>query len=269
MKTTDTILDSIVAEKRAHLRERKLVKSQAQLEDELAALRPSPPGTGFFEALKADGVRPRILAEAKKASPSGGVLREPFSLPEINRAYQAAKNVVAISVVTEQAYFQGSDAALSFFAANNTHGKPLLRKDFLFDPYQILESKLLGAGAYLLIASLFDKGELGELVDAGISHDLEPLVEVHDEQELDIALQTNARCIGANCRDLATFSTDRSVHDLLRQLDDSYARVAESAIDSQGYLGHLAAFSDAALIGTHFMRSTDIPAAIEAMSAPA
>jgi indole-3-glycerol phosphate synthase len=265
MKTTETILDDIIAGKRADLQERKLRKPQTQIEAELAALQLSA-GPGFYDALKAGQPQPKIVAEAKKASPSSGVLREPFSLTEINQVYQAARNIVAVSVVTEQDYFQGSEAALSFFADNNTHNKPLLRKDFLFDPYQILESKLLGAQAYLLIASLFDKDELSELVDVGIGHGLEPLVEVHDQQELDMVLQTNARCIGANCRDLGTFSTDPSVHNLLKQLDGSYARVAESAIDSPQYLGHLATFSDAVLIGTHFMRSADIPAAIEAIA---
>jgi indole-3-glycerol phosphate synthase len=267
MKTTETILDDIVATKRAYLEEQKRGKSQAQIEAELADLQPSQ-STGFFEALKASQPRPKILAEAKKASPSGGVLREPFDLAEINNAYQAAKNVVAISVITEEPYFRGSDAVLSFFAANNANNKPLLRKDFVFDPYQVVESKLLGARAYLLIASLLDKQELGELVDLGVSHGLEPLVEVHDQQELDMALETNTRCIGANCRDLKTFSTDPSVHNLLKQLDGSYARVAESAIGSPQYLGQLATFSDAALIGTHFMRSADIPAAIEAIAIP-
>jgi indole-3-glycerol phosphate synthase len=267
MRRTDTILDRIVADKRAYLEVRKREKPQSAVEDGLASLAHAP-GPGFFDVLKAAKPRPKIVAEAKKASPSGGVLREPFSLPEINQAYQAARNVVAISVVTEQDYFQGSDEALSFFAGNNTNNKPLLRKDFIVDPYQVLESRLLGAQAYLLIAALFDKEELGELVDIGMSRGLEPLVEIHNQQQLDMALQTNARCIGANCRDLRTFSTDRGIHGLLGQLDGSYARVAESAIGSPSYLGHLAAFSDAALIGTHFMRSADIPSAIESITAP-
>jgi indole-3-glycerol phosphate synthase len=256
-----------VADKKAYLEKQKLERSQADIEKAVAALGRSA-GPDFFEALKSEHDRPKILAEAKKASPSAGVLREPFSPEEINDAYQAADNVVAISVITERDHFQGSEDTLAYFAEHNTNGKPLLRKDFLFDPYQILESKLLGAHAYLLIVSLFDQDELAGLIKLGRSVGLEPLVEVHDQSELDIALKAEARCIGANCRDLKTFKIDHGVHELLKQLDDSYARVAESAIDGPEYLRQVTGFSDAALIGTRFMRAPDIPAAIEAISAP-
>jgi indole-3-glycerol phosphate synthase len=267
MKTTGTILDEIVAARQDTLQRQKNEISFARIEAELAGMRPDPIAPGFYEALKADHAQPKIIAEAKKASPSEGVLREPFSPPEINSAYQAAKNVVAISVLTEQTYFQGNNATLRFFASHNRQHKPLLRKDFITDPYQVAESRLLGAHAYLLIAILFDKHELSELVAAGADYGVEPLVEIRDQQELETALETDARCIGANCRDLRDFSIDRSVHGLLGRLDDSYARVVESAVNTSAYLGKVAAFSDAALIGTHFMRSLDIPATIETISA--
>lgn len=267
MKTTDSVLDNIVADKKAYLEVQKLRRTQADIEKALSALGQSAEPS-FFEALKSEHNRPNILAEAKKASPSAGVLREPFLPEEINDAYQAADNVVAISVITERDHFQGSEDTLAYFAEHNINAKPLLRKDFLFDPYQILESKLLGAHAYLLIVSLFERDELKELVDLGLSVGLEPLVEVHDRAELHMALNTRARCIGVNCRDLKTFKIDHGVHELLKELDDSYARVAESAIDGPEYLRRVTEFSDAALIGTRFMRSPDIAAAIEAISAP-
>jgi indole-3-glycerol phosphate synthase len=261
MRNTGTVLDKIVADKKADLAVQKQQKSFEQLEQDVAEL-PASEEPGFFATLKKPGLK--IIAEVKKASPSAGVLREPFNLAEINKIYQEAHNVAAISVITESRHFQGSADALSFFAAHNTNHKPLLRKDFIFDPYQILETRLLGAHAYLLIASLFSEDELNELVNFGLRYSLEPLVEVHDQAELDIALQTKARCIGVNCRDLKTFKIDRNRHELLKQLDGSYVRIAESAIDNPEYLRQVSAYSDAALIGTKLMKSKDIAKALEA-----
>lgn len=267
MKQTDTILDKIVAAKKADLKQRKLKKPLAELQREASDFKP-PVGPGFFEALKAAEPHPKLIAEVKQASPSAGVLRKAFSLSAINEAYQAASSVAAISVLTERDHFQGSDKALAFFAAHNTHHKPLLRKDFIIDPYQVLESKLLGAQAYLLIAALFNERELASLVGLGLELGIEPLVEVHDQRELDLALATNARCIGVNSRDLKTFAVDLKRHELLRQLDDSYARVAESGINEPEYLAYLSDFADAALIGSHLMANKDIGAAIENLIKP-
>jgi indole-3-glycerol phosphate synthase len=261
MKRTDTVLDKIIADKRAALDKQKQRKSQAALEREVESMdRSDVPG--FFDVLKRPGMK--TIAEVKQASPSAGLLRQPFDPAEINQAYQSAEAVAAISVITEEKHFQGSPDTLAYFAAHNKNRKPLLRKDFIFDEYQILESRLLGAQAYLLIAALFDAEELGKLVDFGLARGIEPLVEVHDQAELGMALRTKARCIGVNARDLKDFSLDAGRHQLLRQLDDSYARVAESAIDSPEYLKHLADFADAALIGTAFMKSKDIAKTLEA-----
>jgi indole-3-glycerol phosphate synthase len=266
MKTTDSVLDRIVADKKEYLAGKKRAKSLDRLKDELAGLEPREE-PGFFDALKAGRPQPKIIAEVKKASPSAGVLREPFSLEEINEAYQTSENVVAISVITERGHFQGSEDALAFFAHHNANRKPLLRKDFIFDPYQIFESKLLGAQAYLLIASLFDQDELAGLVDLGLEIGLEPLVEIHDKDELDMALTTKARCIGANSRDLKTFKIDPEVHDLLKRVDGSYARIAESGIGDKAHMKRLAAYTDAVLIGTEFMKSDDIAMTIQDISA--
>ena len=261
MKKTDTVLDTIVAAKREYLSERKSSLPLDQIKRELSEMKPFK-GPSFYDALKREQPSPKIIAEIKKASPSGGVLRDPFSLSEINSVYQSAPNVVAISVLTERKYFQGSEESLIFCAENNIHQKPLLRKDFIFDPYQVFESKLLGAQAYLLIASLFNKTELEELIAIGQDIGIEPLIEVHDLDELELAQSTTTRTIGVNCRDLKDFSIDTKAHELLRRLNDSYARVAESGIDSPKYLKYVADFSDAALVGGHFMVARQIESAI-------
>jgi len=268
MKRTDTVLDKIIASKKRHLKLQKSQKPLVKLEAELNQLKPFE-GPGFFEALKAESPRPKLIAEVKRASPSRGVLRQGFSPAAINEAYQAAPQVAAISILTERDYFLGSEETLVFFAGHNTHNKPLLRKDFIFDPYQVVESKLLGAQAYLLIVALFDLKELEALVNLGLELGIEPLVEVHDRQELATALKTKARCIGVNSRDLKTFEVDVKRHELLRELDDTYARVAESGIDSPEYLASLSAFADAALVGSHLMAAGNIEAAIEELVAPA
>ncbi len=264
MKTTETVLDRIIESKRARLRS---LKQKTSLEDLKAQIKtiPDDQAIDFYDGLKAAATEPKIIAEVKKVSPSGGVLNDNFSLDTINQAYQAEPRVAAISVITEQDYFQGSDDFLSFFVGHNTNHKPLLRKDFIFDPYQIYEAKVLGAHAYLLIACLLDRAELDELIEVGQSIGLEPLVEIHTPAELDLATSSKVRCIGVNARDLKTFKIDTEAHNLLRSLDDSYARVAESGIKDPGYLKQIASFCDAALVGTQFMKAPDITMAIEAM----
>lgn len=268
MKQTDSILDKIVAAKKDYLAKRKREKSLAELRRQAAALKPAN-GPGFFEALKAAEPRPKLIAEVKRASPSAGAFSGSFSLPALNRAYQAAPHVVAISVLTESEHFKGSEDDLVYLAGHNTHQKPLLRKDFIFDPYQVYESKLLGAQAYLLITALLDERELSALVDLGRELGIEPLVEVHDERELATALKTEARCIGVNSRDLKTFKVDNKRHELLRQLDGSYVRIAESGIADGEYLTYLSGFADAALVGGHFMAADNVEAAISKLVAPA
>ena len=261
MKKTGTILDQIVATKKEYLEERKRGRPQNAIEQQLRTMKPYT-GPGFFKVLKASQPTSKIIAEVKQASPSAGSLRDRFDLSEINDAYQISQNVVAISVITERDYFGGSEDNLAYIAAQNTNHKPLLRKDFLFEAYQIIESKLLGAQAYLLIASLFEPEELQELIKLGQSLGIEPLVEVHTQAELDMVRQTTARCIGVNSRDLKTFLVDPGALELLGELDDSYARVAESGIHSAKGFQSALEVADAALIGSHFMRAPDIPTAI-------
>src|ERR1039458_1392592 len=245
MKSLDpsTKLSEILSAKKTYLEVQKRAKPQTQVEKALESAETFE-GLGFFDALKTEEPKIKLLAEVKKASPSRGVIRTDFALSEINDAYQSSANVVAISVLTEKDYFHGSEDILSFFAKNNTNNKPLLRKDFIFDPYQILETKLLGAQAYLLMASLFDDtDELETLITFGQKLGLEPLVEVHTKEELELVQATSTRVIGVNSRDMKTLAVDNKIHDLLKDIDDSYAKVAESGIENREDLRHVLAYS--------------------------
>lgn len=262
MKTTNTVLDKIVTAKRKRLDGAKANISETELIKQVPTIQGSA-ATPFFDALKTPSDTLKIIAEVKRASPSAGLLRDPFDLSEINQAYQSASSVAAISVITEEDFFQGSSETLKYIAEHDSQSKPILCKDFIFDTYQLAETKLMGADAYLLIASLLEEDELVELVDAGIALGLEPLIEVTNEEELSAALKTKARCIGVNSRDLKTFKTDKNAHELLRKIDPSYARVAESAIETAGYIEYLRGFADAALIGTYFMKAKNISESIQ------
>jgi indole-3-glycerol phosphate synthase len=262
-------LNQIIAKKRIRLEEKQRAKPYSELQKELSSVKPFP-GPTFFDALKLRHDTPKIIAEVKRASPSADIINKNFSLKEINDAYQASPYVVAISILTEEDYFLGSDEIFSFFVHNNKNNKPLLRKDFILEPYQVLESKVLGAQAYLLIAALFkkDKKKLNKLIDLGYEIGIEPLVEVHNREELELVKSTNAKIIGVNCRDLKTFRTNPELHTLLKELDGTYARVAESGISERSHLSRAAKFSDASLIGSRFMKAKNIKKAIEDMAGP-
>jgi indole-3-glycerol phosphate synthase len=264
MKQTGTILDTITAARRESLARQKSRLPLAELKEQLDAQVPAK-ASGFYEALKQSG-GPHIIAEAKHASPSAGTLREPYDLSVINAAYQQAPAIAAISVLTEPDHFGGGDEHLRYFAAHNSTGKPLLRKDFIFDPYQVLESKLLGAQAYLLIVSLLEPQELRELIELGRSVGLEPLVEAHTAEELQTAQAAGARCIGLNARNLHNFAVDTAAHRLLADLDSQYVRVAESGIHGPEDLRRVAEYADAVLIGSYFMKRPDIPEAINELT---
>lgn len=264
MKQTNTILDSIVANKQKYLQTRKKQLPMSQIDQTIS--QSTDGGPDLYQALKTHTGRPKLIAEAKKASPSAGVLRDPFDLNEINYAYQACHEVVAISVITEVDHFQGSEANLQYFAVHNTNNKPLLRKDFIIEPYQIYETKALGGHAYLLIAALFDLADLQELVAIGQSIGLEPLIEAHTAEELAVACATTARCIGVNARNLHDFSINHAAPELLGQLNKSYARVAESGIETAIDISRVMEYSDAALVGSYLMKQPDITKALQTLT---
>jgi indole-3-glycerol phosphate synthase len=218
------ILDDIVRDKRADL-------DRAKLEVSLGALQQQPrfreARRNFLGALLA---RPRaIIAEVKKASPSKGVIRPDFEPVSIAVAY-AASGAAAISVLTEERYFQGH---LDYLAAiRSAVDVPLLRKDFLFDPYQLYEARAYGADAVLLIVASLSDQQLQELLWLADELNLVALVEVHDRQELERAASARARLIGINNRDLRTFHTTLTTTETLLPLapPDSVI-VTESGID--------------------------------------
>jgi indole-3-glycerol phosphate synthase len=214
----------------------------------------------FAEALRGNDVR--IIAEVKKASPSRGVIRADFDPAAIARTY-ADCNVAAISVLTETQHFRGS---LDFLKAINLALQPrtipLLRKDFIHDPYQIFESRACGADAVLLIVSMLQPDHLCDLLFISHKIGLQCLVEVHDEHETEVAVDSGARIIGINNRDLRTFNIDISVTERLCPLiPKDRIIVSESGIKTRWDIQWLKQCGvNAVLIGEAFMAAQDIKA---------
>jgi indole-3-glycerol phosphate synthase len=192
-----TILDKIVDARRESVSHRKRVLPEAALK--LAVKQASPP-RDFAGALTRSEYS--IIAELKKASPSRGVLRQDYAPSKLAAALEAA-GAAALSVLTEEEFFQGSLAHLK--EAKKAVQIPILRKDFIFDPWQIWEARAAGADAFLLIAAVLGDSALGELLELGRSLKMEPLVEVHSRAELDRVVSAGARIIGVNNRDLKNF----------------------------------------------------------------
>lgn len=214
----------------------------------------------FAAALKGDSLK--LIAEVKKASPSRGVLVKDFDALALASTY-ARSGAAAISVLTEFVHFQGRLEYL-----NQIRDKvklPLLRKDFIFDAYQVYESAASGADALLLIAAILSPEELGRLLKLSRNLGLACLVEVHDEQELDQALNSGAEIIGINNRDLNTFKTDIETTRRLRPLvPDGKIVVSESGIHRREDVKKLRAWGvDAILVGEALVTSPDIPARIK------
>ena len=207
--------------------------------------------------LKSD-VNISIVAEIKKASPSLGILRENFNPIEIARIYEA-NGASAISVLTDEKLFQGSLSYLTM--VRNTVRLPVLRKDFIVDPYQIYEARKAGADAILLIAALLSKEELQDFLLLASKLEMDCLVEVHSENELKTVLQTNASIIGINNRDLKTFKTDLETTLRLRPLIPSgKIVVSESGIKSRKDIEVLLENGvNAVLVGETLMKSNNIP----------
>lgn len=257
------ILDDIVRDKRADLVGAKARTTLASLQ-QLPLFRETR--RDFRAALDA---HPRaIIAEVKKASPSKGVIRADFDPVRIARAY-ADSGAAAISVLTEERYFQGH---LDYLAAiRGVVDVPLLRKDFLFDPYQLYEARAFGADAVLLIAAILDDALLRELLWLAEELDLAALVEVHDRPELERALRHGVRLLGINNRDLRTFHTTlRTTEDLLPLIPREACVVTESGIETAADIERLERQGVRAfLIGETFMRAPDPGAKLaELLQAP-
>jgi indole-3-glycerol phosphate synthase len=222
-----------------------------------------PPTRDVWQALQPRaGQGSRIIAEIKKASPSAGLIREDFDPVAIAATY-AQHGAAAISVLTDHRFFQGE---LSFLTAVRQHVPvPLLRKDFIVDPYQVYEARLHGADAMLLIAAALDVPGLIDLATLSRELGLEPLVEVHTVAELEKALECSCRLIGVNNRDLHTFHTDvATTLDLLQHVPQGYLVVSESGLKDRATIAHLEAQGVGAfLIGESLMRERDIGAKLD------
>ncbi len=250
------ILAEIIAHKR---REVAALKKRHRLEHLGLKAKPLKDGGRFHAALREPGIS--LIAEVKKASPSAGLIRADFDPVALARAYQAA-GARAVSVITDAKFFQGS---LDYLAAvQGAVPLPLLRKDFLIDPYQVYESRLKGASAVLLIAAALDAPQLAGLRALAGTLGMDSLVEVHDEPELDKALKAGAGIVGINNRDLRTFTVSLETTLRLRPLVPAgVVVVSESGIRCREDVLRLEeAGVDAVLVGETLMRSADVGAKV-------
>jgi indole-3-glycerol phosphate synthase len=253
-----TILDRIVASKRREIAEAKARVSETELERRAAQ---APPVHDFRAALEQGG-GVQIIAEVKKASPSAGVLRADFEPVNVARTYDRY-GAACISVLTDEPFFQGSLAYLEAIRA--AVARPLLRKDFLLDRYQLLEARAAGADAVLLIAEILDDEALSRLVRQAGALGLQALVELYDAANLPRVLASGARLIGVNNRDLRSFAT-RLEHtlELAPRLPLDACLVSESGIRTRADVERLgAAGVRAVLIGETLMRAPDIGAKLD------
>jgi indole-3-glycerol phosphate synthase len=250
-----SVLDRIVGDTREEVARRRERVPLSQLE---AAIAERPEGRPFQEALTRPGVS--VIAEHKRRSPSAGVIREGATVPEIVSAYERG-GAAALSILTEPFHFGGSLDDLR--AALSASDLPILRKDFIVDPYQLYESAAVGADAILLIVAALEPDDLYELLREARALDLDALVEVHDERELEVALDVEADVLGLNNRDLTDFTVDiERTYELLSDVPAGKTVVAESGFSSRDELDELERVGvDAVLIGETLMRAPDVEAA--------
>lgn len=250
---TPDILKKIVARKREEIAERSAQTTEAELRARLAD---ADAPRGFVDALlaKVEAGRSGVIAEIKKASPSKGVLREDFQPAQIARSY-AEHGAACLSVLTDVDFFKGGDAYLQ--QARSACQLPVIRKDFIVDPYQVYEARAINADCILLIVACLEDAQLRDLNDLAHELGMDVLVEVHDAAELERALQVPDRIVGINNRNLRTF--DVSLHttlDLLAQIPDERLVVTESGIHVPEDVSLMRAHQvHAFLVGEAFMRA--------------
>ncbi len=259
---TGTILDRILEARRADVDHRKKVLPETALKYGVKAATPVRDFTG---ALTRDGLN--VIAELKPASPSRGVIREPFDAPALAKSLADA-GAAALSVLTEPEFFRGS--LKNMRDARKEASLPALRKDFLFDPWQIWESRANDADSFLLIVAALDDALLRELVALGRELAMEPLIEGHTPAELNRALAAGARIIGVNNRDLKTLDVRRETSlELISQVPDECIAVSESGLRTHADLAELrAAGFDAFLIGEQLMQADDPASALSQLLTP-
>lgn len=257
------ILRKILQRKQEEIAERA---SHMPLRELSARAADAPPVRGFAAAIEAKiaAGNAAVIAEVKKASPSKGVLRANFDPAAIARSYEAG-GAACLSVLTDVDFFQGTDAYLQ--QARDACALPVLRKDFTIDPYQMVEARALGADCILLIVAALDDHRLAELSEQALSLGMDVLVEVHDLDELERALQVPAPLLGINNRSLRTFEVSLDTTLSLRNAVPRDRRlVTESGIAVRGDVDRMrTAGVDAFLVGETFMRAPDPGAALRAL----
>jgi indole-3-glycerol phosphate synthase len=260
-----TILERIRDYKAEEVAARRAARPLAAVEAEARAAPAVRPFRAALAAAEAAG-RYGLIAEIKKASPSKGLIRADFDPPALARAY-AEGGAACLSVLTDAPSFQGADAYLS--AAREASGLPVLRKDFMLDPYQVAEARALGADCILVIMAMVEDALAAELADAARHWGMDALVEVHDRAELDRAAALAPRLVGVNNRDLRTFETRLETTEALAPHAPAGALiVAESGLHAPADLARMArAGSRSFLIGESLMRAADVAAATRAILA--
>ena len=259
------ILAKICADKRRHVAQRRRARPLSELQ---ALARESSPPRGFaagLEARVAEGGY-GLIAEIKKASPSAGLIRSNFDPAALARAYEMG-GAACLSVLTDGPYFQGRDEDLE--AARRAARLPVLRKDFIVDPYQVVETRALGADCVLLILAALEDGQAAELEAAALEWGMEVLIEVHDRAQLERAARLRGRLIGINNRDLETMETDLATTEhLAPALPHGALAVSESGLGTPDDLARMSrAGVHCFLIGESLMRQSDVAGATAALLA--
>ncbi len=255
-----SILNVILKHKKEELKSTKYNTPLSELKEKIKYVQAIK---SFKTAIKREQNTPvKLIAELKKASPSKGLLREDFNLPEIVSIYEE-KNVAAISVLTEERFFSGRLDYLN--EARKRTERPLLRKDFIFDDYQVYEARVNNADAVLLITATLEKYQLSDLYELSKELSLDCLVEVHNLKELDTALYCGAEIIGINNRDLKTLNISLSTtFDLLKDISEDRIVVSESGINTRADVETIESTrTDAILVGTALMKAHDIGSKID------
>jgi indole-3-glycerol phosphate synthase len=259
---TGTVLDRILDARRAEVDHRKRVLPETALKYGVKA---ATPVRDFSAALSRDALN--VIAELKPASPSAGIIRDPFDAPSLAQSLASA-GAAALSVLTEGEFFGGSLKNLR--DARQNAAIPALRKDFIFDPWQVWESRANDADSFLLIVAALDDALLRDLIALGRELLMEPLVEVHTRAELDRALASGAKIIGVNNRDLKTLQVRMETsYELIEHIPDTCLAVAESGLRTHADLVKLrSAGFDAFLIGEHLMLAPDPASALFQLLSP-